>query len=587
MRTHYCGQINESLVGTSVTLAGWVNRIRNLGGIIFIDLRDREGLVQILVNPQNTELLGIASGLHNEYVISVSGKIQNRPQGIANSELKNGNVEIEAENITVLNSSDSLPFPINETQDTNEDLRLRYRYLDLRRPCMSNKIIERAKITREMRRFLDEKGFVDIETPILTKSTPEGARDYLVPSRVHKGQFYALPQSPQIFKQLLMVSGFDKYYQIARCFRDEDLRADRQLEFTQLDIEMSFVEAKEIRDLTENLMRYIFSQILDTDLPNPFPCLTYKEALSKYGSDKPDLRTQLELVEIKDLLKDIEFSTISAHAKSDESRIASLRVPNGNTISRKKLDGYTEFVRGFGLSNLFYIKINEINLGIQGIQSPILKFIPENIIFDIINRTSSKDGDIIFFAADKITTVNNAMGALRLQASKDNELLDKDSWNPLWVVDFPLFELNNNKLGSMHHPFTAPLNTDIGELKANPTEVTANAYDLVLNGFELGGGSIRISDAKLQMEVFNLLSIDEKEAQSQFGHLLNAFKYGYPPHGGIALGLDRIAMLMSRAESIREVIAFPKTLTASCPLTQAPSKVSQAQLKELGIKCDD
>ena len=583
MRTHYCGDINETLLDANVGLYGWVHRVRNLGGIIFVDLRDRKGLVQIIVDPENTELANTATKLHNEYVIYVGGKVRLRPEGLINHELKSGKIEVAAVALKIISTSEPLPFQINEQQEANEDLRLQYRYLDLRRPQMAKNLILRARITGEIRKFLEQKDFIEVETPILTKSTPEGARDYLVPSRVHKGEFYALPQSPQIFKQLLMVAGFDRYYQIARCLRDEDLRADRQPEFTQLDVEMSFSSAREIQNLHENLMCHLFKEILDVNLPNPFPRLTYQEAVLKYGSDKPDLRIPLELVEIKDLVKDSEFSVFANAANSNDGRVVVLSVPSANTLSRKQIDNYTQFANEHGLKNLGYLKVNDRSTGLNGVQSSLLKFLNETVVLQILERTHATTGDMLFFAAGNTKTINTAMGALRIKLGFDLNMVQENSWQPLWVTDFPLFESQDGAWTSTHHPFTAPINEDPKELLKTPGSALAQAYDMVLNGSELGGGSIRICNLELQRAVFKILGLSIELAEAQFGHLLNSFKYGYPRHGGIAFGLDRIVMLMAGAKSIRDVIPFPKTLNAQCPLTQAPSKVSDAQLEELGI----
>lgn len=584
MRTHYCGEITENLLNSSVELCGWVHRARNLGEIIFIDLRDREGVVQIVVDDScNQELIALAKTIRNEAVLHIIGTVRARPEGIINSKLKTGKVEVLVKSLEIINRADPLPFPINEKQDVNEDLLLRYRYLDLRRPELMKNMILRARIVSEIRKFMDGNGFIDVETPILTKSTPEGARDYLVPSRVHNGEFYALPQSPQLFKQLLMVSGFDRYYQIARCFRDEDLRADRQPEFTQLDVEMSFSTAEEIQAVHENLMRHLFSTILHVELPNPFPRMSYAEAIEKYGSDKPDLRIPLIMVEIKHLVKNVEFSVFAQAANNANERVVALRVPNGNALSRKQLDGYTDLVGKFGLKGLAYLKVNDLAAGMNGLQSSILKFLNSEVVKSILEEISAQNGDLIFFAAGNSKVVSNAIGALRLQIGKDCKLLEEDTWRPLWVVNFPLFEEQDGEWTSTHHPFTAPVNENPKELTANPGKALAQAYDMVLNGTELGGGSIRICNAELQRTVFRILGISDETAEAQFGHLLNAFKYGYPRHGGIAFGLDRIVMLMVGADSLRDVITFPKTASAQCLMTQAPSQVSDAQLKELGI----
>lgn len=586
MRTHYCGQIDINHINSEVKLCGWVHRIRDLGELIFIDLRDRTGIVQIVIRSEQRELMDLAKSLHNEWVIYVAGQVKNRPDGLVNEDIKSGAIEIIATQLEALNPAQTLPFSINEQAEASEELRLTYRYLDLRRPKMLENLMLRSQITKTIRNFLDKKDFIEVETPILTKSTPEGARDYLVPSRVHSGCFYALPQSPQIFKQLLMVAGIDRYYQIARCFRDEDLRADRQPEFTQLDMEMSFIEPSDIKSLTEDLIRNLFDEVLSVKLPNPFPSISYQEAMTKYGSDKPDLRVPLELVEIKDLMKDSTFNTFAAAANDNDSRVVALRVPQGEQLSRSKCDGYEKFVINFGLKGLSYLKITDRNLGLDGIKSTLTKFLSETTVGSIFERTLAHNGDMIFFAAGKAETVNNAMGALRIKIGKDLGLFE-DSWRFLWVVDFPMFEKKDGKWTSIHHPFTAPQNDDPKKLESDPGQAIAKAYDLVLNGFELGGGSIRISNASLQQAAFRILSLDEETAQNQFGHLLKAFQYGCPPHGGIALGLDRLAMLMAKADSIREVIAFPKTLAAYCPLTGAPSKVNWAQLAELKISTEE
>lgn len=578
MRSHYCGEVTTKLLDKEVTLAGWVHRRRDHGGVIFLDMRDREGLVQVVFAPANAKAFKLAESIRNEYVIQVKGRVRRRPEGTVNKELPTGEVEIDGLELTILNRSEPTPFPIDEFHDVGEETRLHYRYLDLRRPEMLHRMRFRAMITRYLRRFLEDRGFLDIETPFLTKATPEGARDYLVPSRVKPGSFYALPQSPQQFKQLLMMAGMDRYYQIVRCFRDEDLRADRQPEFTQLDIETSFLNEEEIQGIMEDMMRGLFAELMHVELPKPFPRMTYAEAMSRYGSDKPDLRIPLELVDVGDLLKDVDFKVFAEPAKDPYGRVAALRVPGGANISRKEIDDYTKYVGLFGAKGLAYIKYNA-----DGLQSPILKFIPESAIKAIVERTQATVGDIIFFGADFAGIVNDSLGALRLKIGHDRGLVEK-SWRILWVIDFPMFEKGEGRLSACHHPFTAPKINDISELQHEPTKILARAYDMVLNGTEAGGGSIRINSPEMQMAVFRALDISEEDAQKKFGHLLAALSYGCPPHGGIAFGLDRLAMLMTGSTSIREVIAFPKTQTATCPLTDAPAPVEPAQLIELGIR---
>jgi aspartyl-tRNA synthetase len=578
MRSHYCGDVTTKELDQEVTLAGWVHRRRDHGGVIFVDLRDREGLVQVVFNPENKELFAQAEALRSEYVVQIKGKVRNRPAGTVNANLKTGAIEVLAETLTVYNRAETTPFPINEYNEVGEETRLKYRYLDLRRPEMLNKLKLRAQVTRYLRNYLDDNGFLDIETPFLTRATPEGARDYLVPSRTKPGSFYALPQSPQQFKQLLMMAGMDRYYQVVRCFRDEDLRADRQPEFTQLDIETSFLTELEIQDIMEDMIRGLFTSVLNVELPTPFPRITYAEAMLRFGSDKPDLRIPFELVEISDLLRDVEFKVFAGPANDKHGRVAALRVPGGADISRKDIDDYTKFVAVFGAKGLAYIKVTA-----EGLNSPILKFIPEAVTQEIITRTGAIVGDVIFFGADKATTVNEALGALRSKVANDRGLIEK-GWKPLWVVDFPMFEKGEGRLSACHHPFTAPKINDISELNNDPISILARAYDMALNGSEIGGGSIRINSPELQMAVFRTLNISEADANEKFGHLLTALKFGCPPHGGIAFGIDRLAMLMTDSASIRDVIAFPKTQTATCPLMDAPAPVDPAQLVELGIR---
>lgn len=584
MRTHYCGEITEKLITHSVTLCGWVNRVRNHGKLIFIDLRDREGIVQAVVDDANIEAFNLASSLHNEYVIRILGAVRARPEGLINKDMTTGAVEVDIKELQILSKADVLPFNIaEENQEASEELKLRYRYLDLRRPDMFNKMKIRAAITRVIRNYFDTHGFLDVETPILTKSTPEGARDYLVPSRIHHGQFYALPQSPQIFKQLLMVAGIDRYYQIARCFRDEDLRADRQPEFTQLDVEMSFINELEIQTMIEGMFKEVFAQVLGIEIEAPFPRLTYHTVMERYGSDKPDLRIPLEFVEISHLVKDADFEIFKKCTQNKGNRITALRLPGGADLSRKQLDEYNKFVTLHGAKGLLHIKVNDLAQGVAGLQSSLIKFLAPQILEQILQHVHAQNGDMIFIAADSTKIVNEALGALRVKLGHDRKLITKP-WAPLWVVDFPMFEAKEGGgITFLHHPFTAPQVADAEELLANPLGAKARAYDMVLNGYELGGGSIRIWDSAMQLAVFKIIGIDADAAMQKFGHLLEAFKYGYPPEGGIAFGLDRIAMLLSGAASIRDVIAFPKNLSASCLLMEAPSEVSSAQLNELGI----
>jgi aspartyl-tRNA synthetase len=583
MRTHYCGQVNETLSGQDVTVAGWVHRRRDHGGVIFVDLRDREGLLQIVFDPDSPQIFSTAEKLRNEYVVRVTGRVRARPAGTVNKNLPSGAVEVLAREVELLNRSEPLPFQLDE--NVNEEMRLKYRYLDLRREVMNQRLRRRHHVTRAMRAYLDANGFVDLETPMLTKATPEGARDYLVPSRTHPGKFFALPQSPQIFKQLLMMSGFDRYYQIVRCFRDEDLRADRQPEFTQLDVEVSFLSQPEIMSLMEALIRHIFLEVLGESLPDPFPRMTFAEAMRRYGSDKPDLRIQLELVDVADLVASSDFKVFAGPAKDPKGRVAALRVPNAGAMPRSQIDDYTAFVARYGAKGLAYIKVNERAKGREGLQSPIVKFLSDAAVAGILDRTGAQDGDVIFFGADSAKVVNDALGALRLRVGQDLKLVGQ-GWRPLWVVDFPMFEWDpeSKRWMAMHHPFTSPKDPDAEALRKNPEGALANAYDMVLNGSEIGGGSVRIHRQEMQSTVFALLGIDAAEAQLKFGFLLDALKYGAPPHGGIAFGLDRLSMLMVGADSIREVIAFPKTQTAADPLTDAPTEVSEAQLRELHVR---
>ena len=579
MRTDYCGNINASFVGQEVTLCGWVNKRRDLGGLIFIDLRDREGIVQVVFDPDLPDVLELANTLRNEFCIEIKGKVRARPEGQVNKQMSTGEIEILGTGLSIFNKAAVLPLDWN--QENSEEQRLKYRYLDLRRPVMSEKLQFRAKVTGAVRRFLEDDGFLDIETPILTKATPEGARDYLVPSRTHKGQFFALPQSPQLFKQLLMMSGMDRYYQIVKCFRDEDLRADRQPEFTQIDIETTFLDADGVMAITERMIRGLFQKMLGVDL-GVFPRMSYEEAMRRFGSDKPDMRNPLELVDVADLVKDVDFKVFSGPANDPKGRVTVIKVPGGASLSRKQIDEYTKFVGIYGAKGLAWLKVNETAKGIEGLQSPILKFLGEDVANALLERTGAADGDILLFGADSATVVTEALGALRLKLGEDFELLEGE-WKPLWVVDFPMFEEIDGQFHALHHPFTAPRGLSAEELKAAPGDALSDAYDMVLNGVELGGGSVRIHDQSMQSAVFSILGIDEEEAQSKFGFLLEALQFGAPPHAGLAFGLDRLVMLMTGSTSIRDVMAFPKTTTAACPLTDAPGFANPQQLEELAI----
>lgn len=582
MRSHYCGQLNESLDGHEITLCGWVHRRRDHGGVIFLDIRDREGLAQVVFDPDRAETFAKADRVRSEYVVKLTGKVRLRPEGARNANMASGAIEVLGYELEVLNEAETPPFPLNEYTDVGEETRLRYRFIDLRRPEMAEKLKLRSRITSSIRRYLDENGFLDVETPILTRATPEGARDYLVPSRTHPGSFFALPQSPQLFKQLLMVAGFDRYYQIAKCFRDEDLRADRQPEFTQIDIETSFLDEKDIMDITETMVRNLFKEVLDVEFGD-LPHMTLAEAMRRFGSDKPDLRIPLELVDVEDQLKDVDFKVFAGPANDPKCRVAALRVPGGASMPRKQIDDYTKFVGIYGAKGLAYIKVNERAAGVEGLQSPIVKNIPLDNINVILDRVGAVDGDIVFFGADKTKIVSEALGALRIKLGHDLNLLTCQ-WAPLWVVDFPMFEENDDgSLTAMHHPFTSP-KCGPDELKANPGAALSRAYDMVLNGTELGGGSIRIHDKKMQQAVFEVLGISAEEQEEKFGFLLDALKFGAPPHGGLAFGLDRLVMLMTGASSIREVIAFPKTQSAADVMTQAPGAVDAKALRELHIR---
>jgi len=585
LRSHNCGQINESLIDNVITVSGWAQRRRDHGGVIFIDLRDASGLLQVVVDPDATEAFSVADTVRNEHVLNVTAKVRARPEGTTNVDLPTGMVEVYATEIEVLNRSAPIPFQLDD-DDMSESVRLKYRFLDLRREPMQRIFRLRSGVTKYFRDFLEKNEFVDIETPILTKSTPEGARDYLVPSRVHAGDFFALPQSPQLFKQLLMVAGFERYYQIARCFRDEDLRADRQPEFTQLDIETSFMNEEEIMNMMEAMIRGLFKDILDVELPDEFPRMTYADSMEKYGIDRPDLRIPLTLVSVTDLMQDVDFKVFSNPANADDGRVAALCIPGGNAkLSRKDIDNYADYISAYGARGLAYIKVNDASNGREGLQSPIVKSLSDEALAGVIERVSAKDGDLIFFGADKAKVVNDALAALRVKVGQDLGMVEGE-WSPMWVVDFPMFEKDeeNDRWTSLHHPFTAPKTEQIDELVSNPGQVLSRAYDMVLNGTEIGGGSIRIHQTELQKQAFSALGIGDQEAQQKFGFLLEALRFGAPPHGGIAFGIDRIVAMMSKVDSIRDVIAFPKTQRASCLLTDAPSEVDKNQLRDLHIR---
>ena len=577
MRSHFCGALNKANLNEEVILCGWVNRRRDHGGVIFLDLRDKKGLAQIVINPETADTFKLAETIRNEFVIKVTGKVLARESEMINKKIPTGEIEVLADKIEILNASKPIPFQL-DSMETSEEVRLKYRYLDLRRDEMQQRLRLRSKVTHFMRDFMDKNDFLDIETPFLTKATPEGARDYLVPSRTHEGSFFALPQSPQLFKQLLMMSGFERYYQIVKCFRDEDLRADRQPEFTQLDVETSFMNEEEITSLMEEMVRGLFKEVGSIDLPKKFPTITYHDAISLYGVDRPDLRIPLQIVDVNEIMKDVEFKVFSGPANSNKGRVAALKVPGGATISRKQIDDYTKFVSIYGAKGLAYIKIND-----DGPSSPIIKFLGDDVTQQVIDLTEAKRGDIIFFGADKSKIVNEALGSLREKLGKDLNLFDKE-WAPIWVIDFPMFDVSEDgSLNAIHHPFTAP-SVDSKTLLENPEKALSRAYDLVINGSEVGGGSIRIHKSEMQKTVLKLLGIEDEEAREKFGFLLDALDYGCPPHGGIAFGLDRLVMTLSKTDSIRDVIAFPKTQTAACLLTDAPSSVSKSQLNELNIK---
>ncbi len=584
MRTQYCGELNSAHLDQEVTLVGWAHRRRDHGGVIFVDLRDREGRIQVVFDPDTEQTFATAEQVRSEFVLQVQGKVRRRPEGTINKDMSTGEVEVLGKQLTILNAAETPPFHLDDDA-VSEEHRLRYRYIDLRRPEMLKHIQLRSQVTRELRNYLDENGFLDIETPILTKATPEGARDYIVPSRTHPGEFFALPQSPQLFKQLLMMSGMDRYYQIVRCFRDEDLRADRQPEFTQLDIETSFMDENQIMSMMEDMIRGLFKKVLDVQLDDPFPRMTYQEAIQRFGSDKPDLRIDLELIDVGDLMVGVDFKVFAGPAKDPQGRVAALRLPKGCELTRKEIDDYTKFVSIYGARGLAYIKVNERAKGRDGLQSPILKFLPDEAVEEIMQRTGAEDGDLVFFGADKAKIVNEALGALRVKLGEDRGLMQAE-WKPVWVVDFPMFEWDEGekRWTSLHHPFTSPKEEHLELMTSDPGACHSRAYDMVLNGTELGGGSMRIYRQEVQAQVFKLLGISDEEAEEKFGFLLNALKYGCPPHGGLAFGMDRLVMLMTGAQSIREVMAFPKTQSAGCLLTQAPSAVPEKQLRELNIR---
>ncbi|HJL61163.1 MAG TPA: aspartate--tRNA ligase [Pseudomonadales bacterium] len=580
MRSHYCGELRESHISEDVSICGWVHRRRDHGGVIFLDVRDREGIVQVVFDPDTVAAFALADQVRNEFVLNIKGRVRARDEAVINPKMTTGQIEVLGKELEILNRAETPPFQLDEYSEAGEDVRLRYRFIDLRRPEMQERIRLRSRVNHFVRNFLDEQGFIDIETPILTKATPEGARDYLVPSRTHAGEFFALPQSPQLFKQMLMVSGFDLYYQIARCFRDEDLRADRQPEFTQIDIETTFLNEEEIMSMAEDMIRTLFTEMIEVDLEE-FPVITYSDAMALYGSDRPDLRFELPFVEVADLMKEVEFKVFSAPAHDPDSRVVALRLEDGERLSRKMIDDYTKFVGIYGAKGLAYIKVNDIDAGIEGLQSPILKFLPDDVVSAIMDRVKAKNGDVIFFGADKADVVNDAMGALRCKLAEDLDMYEKE-WSALWVTEFPMFENDGNGWSALHHPFTQPLG-DIDEMLENPGNTLSRAYDMVINGHELGGGSIRINQLHMQEKIFEVLNLSENESRSKFGFLLDALKYGAPPHGGIAFGMDRLIMLLSGSNAIRDVIAFPKTQTAACLLTSAPSEIDEPQLRDLHI----